>query len=81
MDHKVQIHSSWFFQVLLEGKFSNDDNAYHDKPVTFLSLKLRLINILIGALQTETDPHNTQMILGWSLLPFELWLEIYIYLI
>ncbi|XP_072571548.1 ral GTPase-activating protein subunit beta isoform X4 [Paramormyrops kingsleyae] len=51
-------------QVLLEGKFSNDDNTYHDKPVTFLSLKLRLINILIGALQTETDPHNTQMILG-----------------
>lgn len=36
----------------------------HDKAVTFLSLKLRLVNILIGALQTETDPINTQMILG-----------------
>ncbi|XP_012808230.2 ral GTPase-activating protein subunit beta isoform X1 [Xenopus tropicalis] len=51
-------------EVLLEGKFSNDDSLGSDKPVTFLSLKLRLVNILIGALQTETDPNNTQMILG-----------------
>uniref|UniRef100_UPI00398EE91E ral GTPase-activating protein subunit beta isoform X3 n=1 Tax=Pristiophorus japonicus TaxID=55135 RepID=UPI00398EE91E len=50
-------------EVLLEGKFSNEDSS-HDKPVTFLSLKLRLVNVLIGALQTETDPNNTQMILG-----------------
>ncbi|XP_063071229.1 ral GTPase-activating protein subunit beta isoform X9 [Engraulis encrasicolus] len=50
-------------EVLLEGKFSNDDSL-HDKAVSFLSLKLRLVNILIGALQTETDPINTQMILG-----------------
>lgn len=48
----------------MEGKFSNDDGSIHDKPVSFLSLKLRLVNILIGALQTETDPLNTQMILG-----------------
>ncbi|XP_053568269.1 ral GTPase-activating protein subunit beta isoform X3 [Bombina bombina] len=51
-------------EVLLEGKFSNDDGTIGDKPMTFLSLKLRLVNILIGALQTETDPNNTQMILG-----------------
>uniref|UniRef100_A0A8B9RJQ6 Ral GTPase-activating protein subunit beta n=1 Tax=Astyanax mexicanus TaxID=7994 RepID=A0A8B9RJQ6_ASTMX len=51
-------------EVLLEGKFSNDDNSLHDKAVTFLSLKLRLVNVLIGALQTETDPINTQMILA-----------------
>lgn len=51
-------------QVVLEGKFSNDDSSSYDKPITFLSLKLRLVNILIGALQTETDPNNTQMILG-----------------
>ncbi|KAM4691267.1 ral GTPase-activating protein subunit beta isoform 2-T2 [Rhinophrynus dorsalis] len=51
-------------EVLLEGKFSNNDSSGGDKPVTFLSLKLRLVNILIGALQTETDPNNTQMILG-----------------
>ncbi|XP_036388548.1 ral GTPase-activating protein subunit beta-like [Megalops cyprinoides] len=51
-------------EVLLEGKFSNDESAIHDKAVSFLSLKLRLVNILIGALQTETDPNNTQMILG-----------------
>ncbi|KAG8446286.1 hypothetical protein GDO86_013933 [Hymenochirus boettgeri] len=51
-------------EVLLEGKFSNDESLGSDKPVTFLSMKLRLVNILIGALQTETDPNNTQMILG-----------------
>ncbi|XP_059426342.1 ral GTPase-activating protein subunit beta-like isoform X2 [Carassius carassius] len=51
-------------EVLLEGKFSNDDGSLHDKAVTFLSLKLRLVNILIGALQTETDSINTQMILA-----------------
>ncbi|XP_062853545.1 ral GTPase-activating protein subunit beta isoform X2 [Trichomycterus rosablanca] len=51
-------------EVLLEGKFNNDDNSLHDKSVTFLSLKLRLVNVLIGALQTETDPVNTQMILA-----------------
>ncbi|XP_072918378.1 ral GTPase-activating protein subunit beta isoform X6 [Hemitrygon akajei] len=51
-------------EVLLEGKFSSEESSSHDKPVTFLSLKLRLVNVLIGALQTETDPNNTQMILG-----------------
>ncbi|XP_039175073.1 ral GTPase-activating protein subunit beta isoform X1 [Crotalus tigris] len=51
-------------EIVLEGKFSNDESSSYDKPVTFLSLKLRLVNILIGALQTETDPNNTQMILA-----------------
>ncbi|XP_070601016.1 ral GTPase-activating protein subunit beta isoform X2 [Erythrolamprus reginae] len=51
-------------EIVLEGKFSNDESSSYDKPVTFLSLKLRLVNILIGALQTETDPNNTQLILG-----------------
>ncbi|XP_059837057.1 ral GTPase-activating protein subunit beta isoform X3 [Hypanus sabinus] len=51
-------------EVLLEGKFSSEESSSHDKPITFLSLKLRLVNVLIGALQTETDPNNTQMILG-----------------
>ncbi|XP_010874093.3 ral GTPase-activating protein subunit beta isoform X2 [Esox lucius] len=51
-------------EVLLEGKFSEDDGSPHDQSVSFLSLRLRLVNILIGALQTETDPYNTQLILG-----------------
>ncbi|KAJ8369641.1 hypothetical protein SKAU_G00096690 [Synaphobranchus kaupii] len=51
-------------EVLLEGKFSNDDEPFQDKAVTFLSLKVRLIKVLIGALQAETDPNNMQMILG-----------------
>uniref|UniRef100_UPI00358F9D23 ral GTPase-activating protein subunit beta-like n=1 Tax=Myxine glutinosa TaxID=7769 RepID=UPI00358F9D23 len=33
-------------------------------PSTFRALKLRLVNLLIGALQTECDSANTQMILG-----------------
>lgn len=51
-------------QVLLEGKFNEEDGWPHDQPVSFLSLRLRLVNVLIGALQTETDPTNTQLILG-----------------
>ncbi|KAL1021288.1 hypothetical protein UPYG_G00011250 [Umbra pygmaea] len=51
-------------EVLLEGKFSEDEGAPHDQSVSFLSLRLRLVNVLIGALQTETDPINTQLILG-----------------
>ncbi|ERE71750.1 ral GTPase-activating protein subunit beta-like protein [Cricetulus griseus] len=63
-DSKFLGYRSFTFLVVLEGKFSNDDSSSYDKPITFLSLKLRLVNILIGALQTETDPNNTQMILG-----------------
>uniref|UniRef100_A0A8C6LAB0 Ral GTPase-activating protein subunit beta n=1 Tax=Nothobranchius furzeri TaxID=105023 RepID=A0A8C6LAB0_NOTFU len=51
-------------EVLLEGKFNEEDGWPHDQPVSFLSLRLRLVNVLIGALQTETDPTNTQLILG-----------------
>lgn len=62
-------------QVLLEGKFNEEDGWPHDQPVSFLSLRLRLVNVLIGALQTETDPTNTQLILGIYWL-----LHIFIYL-
>lgn len=48
----------------MEGKFNEEDGWPHDQPVSFLSLRLRLVNVLIGALQTETDPTNTQLILG-----------------
>ncbi|CAL9702539.1 unnamed protein product [Knipowitschia caucasica] len=51
-------------EVLLEGKFNEEDVWPLDQPVSFLSLRLRLVNVLIGALQTETDPTNTQLILG-----------------
>ena len=49
-----------FAQVLLDGKFSGDDVTAGN----FLSLKPRLRSILIGALQTETDTTNTQILLG-----------------
>lgn len=63
-------HFGVVLQVLLEGKFNEEDGWPHDQPVSFLSLRLRLVNVLIGALQTETDPTNTQLILGiyWLLL-------------
>lgn len=48
-----------FVQVLFEGQLSTDDTAGN-----FLSLKPRLTSVLIGALHTETDASNTQIILG-----------------
>lgn len=33
-------------------------------PLTFSQLKPRLMNLLINALQVESDPQNTQMLLG-----------------
>ncbi|XP_034250605.1 ral GTPase-activating protein subunit beta isoform X1 [Thrips palmi] len=37
-------------------------------PLTFSQLKPRLMNLLINALQVESDPQNTQMLLGGLLL-------------
>ncbi|XP_033125848.1 ral GTPase-activating protein subunit beta-like isoform X2 [Anneissia japonica] len=36
----------------------------NERVVTFRSLKLRIVNLMIGALQCELDPDNTQMLLG-----------------
>ncbi|XP_070758296.1 ral GTPase-activating protein subunit beta-like [Enoplosus armatus] len=47
-------------EVLLDEQFSGDDVT----AGSFLSLKPRLISVLIGALQTETDTSNTQIILA-----------------
>ncbi|KAM9314681.1 ral GTPase-activating protein subunit beta-like isoform 3-T4 [Pholidichthys leucotaenia] len=47
-------------EVLTDGDIASDDVT----PTSFLSLKPRLIGILIGALQTETDTYNTQLLLG-----------------
>jgi len=33
-------------------------------PLTFAQLKPRLMNLLINALQVESDPQNAQMLLG-----------------
>uniref|UniRef100_A0A1A9W0F5 Rap-GAP domain-containing protein n=1 Tax=Glossina brevipalpis TaxID=37001 RepID=A0A1A9W0F5_9MUSC len=43
-----------------------DENT--DRLVTFVHLKPRLINILMNALQVETDAQNTHMLLGGLLL-------------
>ena len=40
-----------------------------EEEVTFLSLKSRIIDLLLQALLTESDSANTQMLLGeWVLL-------------
>ncbi|XP_053677256.1 ral GTPase-activating protein subunit beta isoform X2 [Anopheles nili] len=36
----------------------------NDRSITFIHLKPRLINILMNALQVETDSHNAHMLLG-----------------
>ena len=40
--------------------------ASKDQPISFLSLKNRIIDLLRVALMNETDPTNTQMLLGNS---------------
>lgn len=35
-----------------------------ETPVTFAQLKPRLMNLVMNALQVETDPQNTHMLLG-----------------
>ncbi|XP_068578263.1 ral GTPase-activating protein subunit beta [Cebidichthys violaceus] len=47
-------------EVILDGRFNGDDVT----GGSFLSLKHRLIGVLTGALQTETDTSNTQIILA-----------------
>jgi len=39
-------------------------NSSEKSPITFVQLKSRLMNLLINALQVETDPQNTHMLLG-----------------
>ncbi|XP_061428137.1 ral GTPase-activating protein subunit beta isoform X2 [Lethenteron reissneri] len=51
-------------ETVLDNRFLDERGGVGERPGTFLVLKLRLVNLLIGALQTETDSCNTQMILG-----------------
>ncbi|XP_017842322.2 LOW QUALITY PROTEIN: ral GTPase-activating protein subunit beta [Drosophila busckii] len=44
------------------------NNEHGDKASTFIQLKSRLMNILMNALQVETDAQNTHMLLGGLLL-------------
>lgn len=44
------------------------DLSGSDKTITFIQLKPRIMNILMNALQVETDAQNTHMLLGGLLL-------------
>lgn len=35
-----------------------------ERPITFAQLKPKLMNLVTNALQVETDPQNTHMLLG-----------------
>lgn len=55
------------FQSLPIRELGGGSNS-NDRIVTFLQLKPRLINILMNALQVETDAQNSHMLLGALLL-------------
>ncbi|CAH1959120.1 unnamed protein product [Acanthoscelides obtectus] len=40
------------------------NSGSNERPVTFLQLKPKLMNLLMNALQIESDPQNTHMLLG-----------------
>lgn len=58
----ADVHLCVCAQVLLDKQFTGSDVT----TGSFLSLKPRLISVLIGALQTESNASNIQVILGQS---------------
>ncbi|XP_072384831.1 ral GTPase-activating protein subunit beta isoform X2 [Diabrotica undecimpunctata] len=50
-----------FQSVIIKELINTGSN---EKPVTFLQLKPKLMNLLMNALQIESDPQNTHMLLG-----------------
>ena len=62
--------SKGFLFLSVLALFGNQDgNGNRNKqPLTFLSLKDRIIGLLMSALQCETDAINTQMLLAGRLL-------------
>ena len=54
------------FADMLMGKdlMTRDVDDGPGEPVTFLSLKYKLVDLMIMAVQCETDSYNTQMLLG-----------------
>ncbi|KAJ8675024.1 hypothetical protein QAD02_010810 [Eretmocerus hayati] len=57
------------FQNLQIKEIPSINSYIQDKtPITFAQLKPKLMNLLINALQVETDPQNTHMLLGGLLL-------------
>ncbi|CAH1106388.1 unnamed protein product [Psylliodes chrysocephalus] len=50
-----------FQNVIIKELINTGSN---EKPVTFLQLKPKLMNLLMNALQIESDPQNTHMLLG-----------------
>lgn len=49
-------------------KSHNNYDIFRYRVITFIQLKPRLINILMNAIQVETDPQNTHMLLGGLML-------------
>ncbi|XP_071834992.1 ral GTPase-activating protein subunit beta-like isoform X2 [Apostichopus japonicus] len=51
-------------QALLKSVDAEGDHKTVANDVTFLSLKPRLVGLMLDALKCETDPYNLQMLLG-----------------
>ena len=52
------------FADILSTTTTSATAAPKEQPISFLSLKNRIIDLLRIALTNETDPTNTQMLLG-----------------
>ena len=53
-----------FTDVSVDQKLNKKADSHSNENVTFLSLKSKLIKLLICALENENDSHNTQLLLG-----------------
>ena len=58
-------------QGLCRDKILGGSDNGHIAPLTFISLKSRITNVLLQALEVETNPANTQMLLGGAMLLME----------
>jgi hypothetical protein len=67
--HPFYLHPSTFnllfhLDVSIDKKVNKKLDTSSSEKVTFLSLKSKLIKLLICALENEVDSHNTQLLLG-----------------
>lgn len=61
---KPDLFLSWILQNMPIKDLLPNRNQASGQPITFLALRSRMINLVINALQVETEAINTQMLLG-----------------
>lgn len=65
------IHLFCFFTQNLPIKELTPSQSQDRSTLTFSQLKTRLMNLLNNALQVESDPQNTQMLLGKNIVDLQ----------